>query len=89
MVKNRPANAGDNEFDPCVRKIPWRRKWQPAPVVLREKPHGQRSLVVNSTAELPEGREPQVHLTRHQHVLPPLCGPGVVPSLGASCVTGR
>ena len=45
MVKNRPANAGDNEFDPCVRKIPWRRKWQPAPVVLPEKPHGQRSLV--------------------------------------------
>ena len=20
-------------FDPCVRKIPWRKKWQPAPVM--------------------------------------------------------
>ena len=28
-----------------VRKIPWSRKWQPAPVFLPEKCHGQRSLV--------------------------------------------
>lgn len=28
-----------------VRKIPWRRKWQPTPVFLPEKSHGQRSLV--------------------------------------------
>jgi len=27
------------------RKIPWRRIWQPTPVFLREKSHGQRSLV--------------------------------------------
>jgi len=26
-------------------KIPWRRKWQPIPVFLPEKFHGQRSLV--------------------------------------------
>jgi len=32
-------------FDPWVGKIPWRRKWQPTPVFLLEKPHGQRSLV--------------------------------------------
>ena len=31
-------------FDPCVGKIPWRRKWQPAPVLLPGKSHGQRSL---------------------------------------------
>ena len=31
-------------FDPWVRKIPWRRKWQPLPVVLPGKSHGQRSL---------------------------------------------
>ena len=31
-------------FDPWVRKIPWRRKWQPTPVFLSEKSHGQRSL---------------------------------------------
>ena len=32
-------------FDPWVRKIPWRRKWQPTPVFLPGKSHGQRSLV--------------------------------------------
>ena len=31
-------------FDPWVRKIPWRRKWQPTPVFLPEKSHGQRRL---------------------------------------------
>ena len=33
------------EFDPWVGKIPWRRKWQPTPVLLLGKSHGQRSLV--------------------------------------------
>ena len=32
-------------FDPWVGKIPWRRKWQPTPVSLPGKSHGQRSLV--------------------------------------------
>ena len=32
-------------FDPWVRKIPWRRKWQPTWVLLPGKSHGQRSLV--------------------------------------------
>ena len=31
-------------FDPWVRKIPWRRKWQPTPVFLPEKSYRQRSL---------------------------------------------
>ena len=35
-------------FDPWVRKIPWRRKWQPTPAFLPRKYHGQRSLVGNS-----------------------------------------
>ena len=29
-------------FVPWVRKIPWRRKWQPTPVLLPGKSHGQR-----------------------------------------------
>ena len=33
------------EFNPCVRKIPWRRKRQPIPVFSPEESHGQRSLV--------------------------------------------
>ena len=32
-------------FDSWVGKIPWRRKWQPTPVFLLGKSHGQRSLV--------------------------------------------
>jgi len=31
-------------FNPWVRKIPWRRKWQPTPVLLPGKSHRQRSL---------------------------------------------
>ena len=31
-------------FHPLVRKIPWRRAWQPTPVFLPGKSHGQRSL---------------------------------------------
>ena len=35
-------------FDPWARKIHWRRKWQPAPVFLPGKSHGERSLVTYS-----------------------------------------
>ena len=31
-------------FDPWVRKIPWRREWQPTPVFFLGKSHGQRKL---------------------------------------------
>ena len=31
-------------FDPWVGKIPWRRKWQPTPLILPGASHGQRSL---------------------------------------------
>ena len=45
VVKNPPDNAGDAGSIPGVRKIPWRRKWQPTPVFLPGKSHKQRSLV--------------------------------------------
>ena len=32
-------------FDPWVRKIPWRRKWQPMPEFVPGESHKQRSLV--------------------------------------------
>jgi len=42
------CNAGDPgsipESNSWVRKIPWRRKWQPTPVLLPGKSHEQRSL---------------------------------------------
>ena len=45
-VKKPPANQGRRlRFHPWVGKIPWRRKWQPAPVSSPEKSHEQRSLV--------------------------------------------
>ena len=33
-----------HRFDPWIRKIPWRRAWQPTPVFLPGESHGQRSL---------------------------------------------
>ena len=33
-----------HRFSSWVRKIPWRRKWQPTPLFLPGKLHGQRSL---------------------------------------------
>ena len=44
LVKNLPS-MWETGFDPCVRKIPWRRKWQPTPVLLHGRFHGRRSLV--------------------------------------------
>ena len=41
------------EFNSCVRKIPWRREWQPIPVFLPLESHGQRSLAGYS----PQGRK--------------------------------
>ena len=35
-------------FDPWVGKIPWRRTWQPTPILLPGESHGQRSLVGHS-----------------------------------------
>ena len=51
MIKNPSANAARcrrHGFDPWVGKIPWRRKWQPTPLFLPGKFHGQRSLAVCS-----------------------------------------
>ena len=49
MVKNPPANAGDIRdavlIPGLVRRIPWRRAWQPIPAFMPGESHGQRSLV--------------------------------------------
>ena len=48
--KESTCNAGDclqhsrPGLDPWIRKIPWRRKWQPITVFLPGKSHGQRRL---------------------------------------------
>ena len=59
VVKNPPGNGGDVRdvsrcaFDPWVRKIPWRRAWQPTPVFLPGEFHGQGRLESYS----PRGRK--------------------------------
>ena len=45
MIKNLPAMQ-EAWFDTWVRKIAWRRRWQPTPVFLPVKSHGQRNLAV-------------------------------------------
>ena len=59
VVKNLPANAEDMrcEFDPWVRKVLWRRVWQPIPVLLPGESHGQRSLVGYSTWDRRAGHD--------------------------------
>ena len=52
MVKNLPQ-CRRPRFDPWVGKIAWKREWQPTPVFLPGKSHGQRSLVGYS----PQGRK--------------------------------
>jgi len=47
-LPNSPANAGDvREADliPGSGRFPWSRKWQPTPVFLPGKFHGERNLV--------------------------------------------
>ena len=44
VKKNSPANARDGDSIPRLGKVLCRRKWQPTPVFLPEKFHGQRSL---------------------------------------------
>ena len=48
MVKNLP-NAGDiRELGSIwIKKIPWRRAWQPPPVFLPGESHGKRGLVIH------------------------------------------
>ena len=45
MVKNPPANAGDASSTPGLGRSLGEGKWQPTPVALPGKSHGQRSLV--------------------------------------------
>ena len=45
-AKNPAANAADmrHGFNHWVRKVSWRRKWQPTPVFLPGKSHGHKNL---------------------------------------------
>ena len=77
--KTPPLNAGrcnKLEFDPWVRKIPWRRKWEPTPVLLPGESHGQRNLVGCSPQGHTESDVPEV--TQHTLMYKTQGGPGVI-----------
>ena len=47
VVKNWPASAGDlseASSNPGSGRFPWRRRWEPTPIFLPRKFHGQRGL---------------------------------------------
>ena len=56
--------------DPWVGKIPWRRKWQPTPVILPGEFHGQGSLAGYSPWGCKEsGKTEQLSLTyAHENI---------------------
>ena len=89
-VKKKKSACQDTSpgFYPWVRKIPWRRKWQPTPVFLPRKSHGQRSLAgcspwghkESDTAEWLKQQE-------HSNYVPDVWGQGWAPSsLWPTCV---
>ena len=66
-----------HRFNSWVRKIPWRRKWQPTPVFLLGKSHGQRSLAGYTRLQSQTGLSTHthihtLHLTRVLDSHPPL-----------------
>ena len=57
-------------FNPWVKKIPWRRKWQLTPVFLPGEPHGQRRLASYSPwgcKELDTTERARAHTHTHTH----------------------
>ena len=54
-------------FDPCIRKIPWRRKWQSAPIFLPGKFHGQKTLVGSSLWDYKLDTSEHTHTHTHTH----------------------
>ena len=64
LLRQFCLQCGRPGFDPCVGQIPWRRKWQPTPVLLPGNFHGWRSLVGYS----PWGRK-ELHTTEQLHFL--------------------
>ena len=44
VSKESACQCRKHRFNSWARKLPWKRKWQPTPVFLSGKSHGQRSL---------------------------------------------
>ena len=65
--KEFACQGGRCGFHPWVRKIPWRRKWQPSPVFLSGKFLGRWSLVVYSLGVAKESDTTE-QLSAHSHL---------------------
>ena len=64
---NEPAcQSRRHRFNPCIGKIPWRRKGQPTPVFLPRKSQGQRSLMGYNPQGLKESDATEA--TKHTHL---------------------
>ena len=73
--------------DPWVRKIPWKRKWQPTLVFLPGEFHGQRSLVGYNPWDLKESNTTKLlnHFSRVRLcATPQTAAHQAAPSLGFS-----
>ena len=78
--KESTCQCRRGKLNPWVRKIPWRRAWQPIPVFLPGESHGQRSLAGFS----PWGhKEPDVTERLNNNSNNSLFGRG-----GFLCITG-
>ena len=67
IVKNMPAML-ETQVQSLVRKIRWRREWQPTPVFLPGEVHGQRSLASYSPWSLQRVRHKWASNTGHLYV---------------------
>ena len=69
--KESACQCRRGELHPWVVKIPWRRKWQPTPVFLPGKSHGQRSLAGYSLCGCKESDRTEranTHVTLNRHL---------------------
>ena len=65
-LKRLPTMCRRPGFDPWVRKIPWRRKWQSTPVFLPGESHGWRSPWGRKESDTTE----QLHLNLNYCIKP-------------------
>ena len=66
MVQSHPQCRRPG-LDPCGGNTPWRKSWQPTPVFLSGKSHGQRSLAGYSPRGLKMSDTKTFHLHRNTH----------------------
>ena len=71
VVKESAWQYRKSGFNLWVRKLPWRRKWQPTPVFLLEKSYRQRSLVGYSPWDCQELDTPERQSTHCVYVWAP------------------